>query len=113
MDIQFSAIMGATSGVFLVFTLHNMWKGKLFWVADRGLDLAFTLFAPIFIGGGTASGAAMMLAFGVSFTITLRIAHTFLPGEYLQFRIVKGWPKLQWIYVPPKKIELPSFGSKY
>lgn len=101
MDLQFSAIMGAVSGVFLVLTLYNMFKGKLFWVADRGLDLGFTLFAPIFIGGGTASGAAMMLAFGVSFTLTLRAAHMFYPGEYLKFVVIKGWPKLCWIPTPP------------
>lgn len=106
-------LIGGVSGAFLVFTLHNMFKGKLFWIADRGLDLIFTLLAPIFIGGGTATGAVTALALGVSFTVTLRIAHAFLPGEYLQFRIIKGWPRLMWVVVPPKKIELPRFGTRY
>jgi len=105
-SFQISILTGAISGTFLVFTLHNMFKGKLFWLADRGVDLGITILAPILLGGGTASGAAMALAFGVMFTVTLRVAHMFLPGQYLQFVIEKGWPKLRWINVPPKKFEM-------
>ncbi len=105
-------LIGTVSGMFLVFTLHNMFKGKLFWIADRGLDLIITICAPIFLGGGTASGALMALTFGVAFTITLRLAHMFMPGQYLKFVIEKGWPRLRWIDVPPKKIELPRFGRR-
>jgi hypothetical protein len=112
MDLQISALIGAISGVFLVITLYNMLKGKLFWIADLGLDLGFTLVAPLVLGAGTASGAVSAMAFGVAFTVTLRIAHMFMPGQYLKFVIEKGWPRLRWIDVPPKKIELPRFGRR-
>lgn len=101
-------IIGFVSGVFLVFTLHNMFKGKLFWIADRGLDLMFTILAPVVLNGS----ALTALALGVAFTITLRVAHMFMPGQYLVFLIEKGWPRLRWVDVPPKKIELPRFGRR-
>lgn len=102
MDEMTYVTIGAISGIFLVFTLHNMFKGKLFWIADRGVDLIFTIMAPIMLNGNALSA----LALGVAFTCTLRIAHMFMPGEYLMFRIEKGWPRLRWVPVPPKKLEL-------
>lgn len=104
MDNTTYILMGGISGVFLFITLYNMFKGRLFWIADLGLDLLLTLLAPMILNGN----ALMALALGVSFTMTLRIAHMFMPGEYLKFVIEKGWPKLRWIIVPPKKFELPQ-----
>lgn len=100
-------LMGVTSGVFLVLTLFNMFKRKLFWIADLGLDLAFTIFAPLVLGGGTLGGAITALAFGVAFTLTLRIMHMFIPGEKLSVRKHRGLPQMYWKTIPPQKLENP------
>lgn len=100
MDVTSLVVVGAISGSFLVYTLHRMLGPKLFWAADRGIDVFLTIFVPV-IFAGTGSGIITALATGVTFTATLRVMNMFMPGEKLLFIIEKGWPKLRWIPTPP------------
>lgn len=105
MDITALAIVGMISGAFFVFTLYGWLGKKLLWLAG-GMDVLITIMVPILFAG-TGSGIITALAFGVTFTIVIRLMAMVIPSEEIAVRKVRGLPQVYWREVPPKKFEWP------
>jgi hypothetical protein len=111
MDITALTLVGCISGAFFVFTLYSWLGRKLLWLAG-GADVIITIMVPILFAG-TGSGIITALAFGVTFTIVIRIMSMLIPSEEIAFRKHRGLPQAYWKTVPPKKFEVPQFKRRY